>query len=71
MPGDAGLHLFHSLWRYPLLLKDSLMNVLGTVTAGAPNDDLPIFLVPLENCTRADAELLANLRRHGYLALRS
>lgn len=38
--------------------------------AGAPKDDVAVFVVPFERRTRANAEFLAHLGRNRDLALR-
>ena len=46
------------------------MDVFGRVATRTPDNDLITFLLPLENGTRTDSELPANLSRNGDLSLR-
>jgi hypothetical protein len=70
VPPDALLHLIESLRADGTVLKQRSMNVLGAVAPGPPNDDLAILLVPLEDSTRSDAKLLADLYGYRDLSLR-
>jgi hypothetical protein len=55
--------------RWHALRKNGLPNVCRGESSGAPDDNLPVNLVPLEYGTGPKAELAANFSRDGDLSL--
>jgi len=65
--GRLGVH--RRLPRWHALRKEGSPNVGRRESSGAPDDNLPVNLMPLEYCTGPEAKLAAYFRGDGDLAL--
>jgi len=65
---NAGFYVWRSLgfWAFG---EERPINFGGTKAAGPPHDDVAVLVVPLENGSRANPQLLADFGGNGDLSL--
>jgi hypothetical protein len=58
---NAGFHLIGGAWFRGMFPEQSAMNVLGSESAGAPDDDFVALFVPFQDGSGTDSELAPNV----------